>query len=130
MEHGSLKTELRKMKNRIKNPTIPFIPDADRLISIIGDKITETEPDEFNTRIFDVIHCAILRTRENMIDDETAKKYLELLETANNVAATTNYFTKKQTGTLLKWTETINERCNRSNLLFSFISNLIGYFSC
>jgi len=109
-DESELKTAVRKLRNRIKDPQVPFGPDAEKLIEVIKER--GVEPDVMNPRIFDVIHCAILRTRENMIDESTAKTYLLLLEHAN-LAAHRGYFTKKQAATLQKWTATITERCSK-----------------
>ena len=121
------KTLLRKLRNRIKNPEYPFAADADLLMTIINER--GAEPDEVNHFIFDVLHCSILRSRENMIDDDTAKKYLELLQTAE-AAAHRNYFTKKQKVTLSKWIDVITDRCNRSSLWPCNVYYTYSYFVC
>ena len=109
-DNGEDKTELRKLRNRIKNPEFPFPPDAQKLIEFIDGR--GYEPDLLNPKIFDVLHCSILRARENMIDEDAAEYYLKLMESATN-ASERNYFTKKQVATLEKWKSFISERCNR-----------------
>ena len=104
------KTALRMLRNRIKNSKLPFAPDAEILIDYINNRGYES--DAMNPRIFDVLHCAILRFRENMIDTETAQYYLRIMDSANQ-AVKRNYFTKKQTATLDKWSDHIKERCKR-----------------
>jgi hypothetical protein len=113
---GELKTVIRKIRNRIKDPSCPFAPDAEKLMEVIGTR--GVEADYMSPRIFDCVHSAILRTRENMIDSATAELYLRLLETAN-LAAERGYFTKKQRITLQTWTESIITRCTKGGLSLS-----------
>ena len=116
-EANQTKTKLRRLRNDIKNLEKSISEPFKSLIEIINEMEVNNET---TARIFDSLHCSVIRLRKTKATTEIIAEYSALLDAASD-AASRGCLSKNQISTLGKWIEELDAAKQNCVLFLHFI---------
>jgi hypothetical protein len=115
-EYFDLKTQYRRLRNRIKNPREDFSRDSKEFVNLLEQSIeqfqTEKIPDKFQALTFDTLGCASKRMRviSNLLEER--ESFLNTFKIAAT-ACQLGYFSEKQANLILEWKKEMEDRVEK-----------------